>query len=220
MKIRLPPFWVLTMQRRTKENRFFRLTLALGILILPACTSTFVSSWKAPDATLVDFAGAKVAAVVMIEDVSSRRMGEDILAREITEQGAQGIPMHTLYSDTDPSKEAQARAALERVGARGVVVMRPANVDREINSTPAYYEFWGSYYEYGWSTPWGGMTDDDTNTTVYVEARVYLLAENNLIWSGQYKTVNPEGTEDLIREASEALTDELENQGLLHLPFL
>lgn len=200
-------------------TRLTRLTLMWSMLTLSACTSPFVSSWKAPDAKPLEFTGAKVAAVVMADDISSRQMGEDILAREITEHGAQGIPMYTLFPDADPSKEDEARAALEQAGVQGVVVMRPVNVEQEVVSTPAYYGpsytgFWEGYYAYAWSDPWV-MSDVHTDTIVYVETRVYSLKQNELVWSGQSKTINPEGVEDLVREVSGAVAAELENQGLI-----
>lgn len=193
--------------------RLFRLMSIFGTLALSACTSTFVSSWKAPDAKPLEFTGAKVAAVVMAADISSRQMGEDILAQEITAHGAQGIPMYTLFHDGDPAKEDEARAALEQAGVQGVVVMRPVNVEQEVVSAPSYHGLWGGYYGYGWGAPW--EEEIYTDTIVYVETRVYSLEQNELVWSGQSKTINPEGVEDLVRKLSGAVAAELEDQGLI-----
>ena len=61
---------------------------------LAACsTNAFVASWRAPDAQPLEVAGAKVAAVVMVNNEASRRVAEDKLAQEITARGAVGVPM-------------------------------------------------------------------------------------------------------------------------------
>ena len=53
--------------------------------------------------------GEKMAAVVMASDQTTRRAGEDALARELSARGAKVVPMHTLLVDADPD-EAKARA--------------------------------------------------------------------------------------------------------------
>jgi hypothetical protein len=59
------------------------------VLVLSGCASSpFVSSWKAPDATPLEMQGAKVAAIVMMNNDASRRVAEDTLAREISARDA------------------------------------------------------------------------------------------------------------------------------------
>ena len=68
------------------------LAVALVAVLATACeTSQFVSTWKSPDAQPVQVNGTKVAALVMINDRSTRRVAEDTLAAEITRRGGQGI---------------------------------------------------------------------------------------------------------------------------------
>jgi hypothetical protein len=91
----------------------------------------------------------------MIDQIASRRAAEDAIARELTAQGAIGVPMYMIYSDEDPTDEPAARAALEREGYTGLVVFRPVGTEQEIVATPAYIGpaysmYWGGYYGYGW----------------------------------------------------------------------
>ena len=111
----------------------------MAMATLSACAQGFVSSWKAPDAQPLQVGGSKVAAVVMMQNQASRYAAEDALAREITAHGAVGVPMYTIYPEGKPTDEAAARAALEKAGVAGVIVMRPVGVDKEIESTPATY---------------------------------------------------------------------------------
>jgi hypothetical protein len=203
-----------------------RLLLLAAIAVLSGCASNpFVSSWKAPDAQPLQLQGAKVAAVVMMQNEASRRAAEDALAREITARGATGVPMYSIYADSKASNEGAAKAALEAAGVQGVVVMRPVDVSKEVESTPVMYSgpmyggYWGGYYGRGWGAPYGMGTvsggDIRTNTIVQIETLVYSLKQNKLVWGGQSKTTNPTSVDKVIKQLAEAATKELQKQGLI-----
>jgi len=204
------------------------LAVALVVVLATGCeTSQFVSTWKSPDAQPVQVKGTKVAAVVMINDRSTRRVAEDTLAAEITRRGAQGIAMYTLQDDDAvPSAEAATRAALEKAGIEGVVVMRPVKSDKDITVTPVntyspmYGSYWGGYYGHGWGSPWMGGpvtmgNDVRVDTIVYVETLVYSLKQNKLIWSAQSKTTNPPNTDKFVLMLAHEVGDELGKTGLI-----
>jgi hypothetical protein len=190
----------------------------LTTLTLSACAPALVSSWKAPDAAPFRLVGDKVAAVVMATDETTRRAGEDALARQLSLRGAEGIPMYTLLPEAEPAEEAKARAAAEQAGVAGIVVMRPVRVDKEISSNPVTYSgpihsgFWGGYYGHGWGNPWGGVVSGGeirTDTIVTVETLVYGLRENKLLWRGQSETTNPRNVNRLIEDTAEQVVNEL-----------
>ncbi len=205
--------------------RFTKVFLVLTPLILSACASPYVATWKAPDALPLQIRGAKVAAVVMITDQASRREAEDALAREITARGAQGIAMYTLLPDTSPSTEPAARAALEKAGAQGIVAMRPVNVEKDVEitpvlySSPVYRSYWGGYYAGGWGSPWSTPVVIDNEVTVKtvvsVETLIYSFKQNTLIWSGTSKTTNPANVPKLVKKLAADAAQELANQGLI-----
>lgn len=197
-----------------------------AMALLSACASDgFVSSWKAPDAQPLQVKGSKVAAVVMMSNEAARRVAEDVLAREITARGAVGVPMYAIYPDMEPKNETVARAALEKAGVLGVVVMRPVSVEKDLVTTPVTYsapmyrEYWGAYYGAGWGTPWGLATtsggDVRTDTTVSVETLVYSLKQNKLVWGGQSKLTNPSSIHRTIKNLASAAAKELQRQGLM-----
>jgi hypothetical protein len=212
--------------RRTIMIALKRCLVLAAIAALAGCASNpFVSSWKAPDAQPLQMQGAKVAAVVMMQNEASRRAAEDALAREITARGAVGVPMYTIYPDTKTTNEPAAKAALEAAGVKGIVVMRPVSVSKEVESTPVMYSgpmyggYWGGYYGAGWGAPYGMGTvsggDIRTNTIVQVETLVYSLAQNKLVWGGQSKMTNPTNVDKVIKQLAEATTKELQKQGLI-----
>jgi hypothetical protein len=204
-----------------------RLMVLCSVLTLSACASTFVSTWQAPDAQPLELKGAKVAAVVMMEGQSSRRLAEDTLAKEITARGAQGVAMYTILPDAAPKDEPATRAALEKAGIQALVVMRPIAVNKDISATPLqtytddhYGGYWGGYYGYGWSTPYASSItsggDIQVDTVVRVETMLYSLKQNKLIWSGQSKTTNPPEVEGFVKELAAAAADALKKTGLIN----
>jgi hypothetical protein len=158
-----------------------------------------------------------VAALVMSKNEASRRTAEDALAREISAQGAQGVAM---YSVTDATDEAAARAAHEKEGFAGVVVMRPVSSTQKVSSTPSMYAgpmyggFWGGYYGYGWGAPYGG-TEIRTDTYVNVETLVYSLKQNKLVWGGQSSTANPDQVDSFVHDVAAQAAKELQKAGLI-----
>jgi hypothetical protein len=182
-----------------------------------ASTTTFVSSWKSPTARPLQVQGAKVAAVVIMTDVASRRAAEDKLASEITARGGVGVPMYTIVEQSNVEGEPIARDALEKADVKGVVVLHPSPTETE-TAPQAYTEapynsYWDGYYSYGFGSPW-----DNTPTQrsfVSVETLVYSLAQNQLVWAGRSKTTNPSTLNNLIMEVAAATATELSHFALL-----
>jgi hypothetical protein len=98
---------------------------------------TFATTFRDPDARPMQVRGSKVVAAVMIRDVAARKLAEDALAAELSRAGAQGVPMYTVSLDNAPSKEGETktRAAVEAIGAQGLVVMRPVDVNHRSRAT-------------------------------------------------------------------------------------
>ena len=188
---------------------------------LTACaTTSFESSWKAPDAQpMGSLAGQKVVAVAVSKNAAVRRSAEDTLVGVLNANGAQGVPSYSILGDD--TDEAKAKAAIEKSGAVAVVVMRPVAKEKEISSTPSsmymgpmYGGYWGGYYGYGWGGAYGG-TEIRTDTIVIVETLVYSLKQNKLVWAGQSKTTNPSKIDAFVREVAAGAGKEMKKAGLL-----
>jgi hypothetical protein len=195
---------------------------ALALLALCACSSTsFVSTWKTPGAAPVDLRGSKVVASVMVKSESARRVAEDRLAHEISARGALGIALYRLVPDVE-ADEAVVRGVLEREGVRGLVSLRPIDVQQQLvaqpvpHADPLYGGYWGGYHAYGWNHPWdGAAVSTRVDTVVSIETLVYSLPQNKLLWGGQSKTTNPNDVDELVAEVARAAAKELEDEGLI-----
>jgi hypothetical protein len=202
------------------SNRLKFAVIALCALPLTACaTTSFVSSWKAPEAQPMKAEGSKVAAVVMHKNEAARRAAEDALAREITRRGGQGVPLYSLAPGEQPD-EATVKAALDNAEVDVVVVLRPVGSEQQVYSTPTMYAgpsyrgFWGGYYGYGWGGAWSA-SEIRTNTIVHVETLVYSVKQNMLVWAGQTKTTNPQQVDAFVRELADATAKELKKLGII-----
>jgi hypothetical protein len=190
------------------------------ILLLGACGSTtFVSTWKAPDVHQIDPLGKKIAALVLSGDEGQRRSAEVYLANDLTIRGARGVAAYTLIGFDHPSVE-YARQRFKEAGIEGVVVMRLVGHDRTTIVNPggfsgAAYGSFGSYYSsYGMAlnyTAPSSRTDD----VVSIETLIYSLTSDKLIWAGTSRTANPDGLSGLVDEVADAVAKEVKKQGLV-----
>jgi hypothetical protein len=201
-----------------------RLLMLLGALLLLGCasSSTFTSKWKAPEAVPLDFKGQKVVAAVIAKNEERRRLSENRLAQQIAVRGAEGRTMHSLLPRATAGDEQAIRAALEAANVKGLIVMEPVYIDRDVRVTPAYEgggsaSLWGSSYGSGfavsYSTPREAKVTE--STVVYIETRVYSLEQNKLVWAAQSRSTDPDTVTELIEELSAAIATELQKEGLI-----
>jgi hypothetical protein len=202
---------------------------SVALLLAGCATTTFTSTWKAPDAQPLQFKpGDKVIALVLAQSTSLRRAGEANLADELDKRGLKGVPAYTLLPDEEIRDEGKAQVAFNASGAAGIIVMRPQGQEQKVSSTPSTYygagyygspyygSLWGGgYYGHGWG---GGFYDPGTirtDTYVSIETVIYDLRQNKLVWAGQTKTMNPADVESFVSELAEAISRELRASGMV-----
>ena len=200
----------------------FRLLAAASMLLGAACaTTTFESTWRNPDAQPLRLADRKVVTVFISHDPLMRRRAEDAMAREVTRRGAYGVPAYTFLSDTEVLDRDVAKAKTEARGFAGAVVMRVVGSERiylhpyadVVWVGPEYRRFWAGYWGWGWRGAWqpGYLS---VSRIVKVETLVYSLDQDQLVWGGVSRTVEPERIEDFIAELATAVTKEMAGDGL------
>jgi hypothetical protein len=189
-------------------------------LCLGACGSTtFTSTWKAPDAQRVNPAGKSIAALVIYGDKKRRRDAEVYLTHELTIRGAQGVAAYTLLGLDYPSVD-DARARFKEAGVEGVVIMRLIAHDQTVIVDPggfsgSAYTSFGSYYSsYGVSMSYS-TGSVQTDTVVTIETLIYSLSQDKLLWAGTSRTSNPEGLQSLITEVADAVSGQVAKEGLI-----
>ena len=196
--------------------------LSILVAVTISCsTTTFESTWRAPDARPLRLTGRKVVALFISKNPRFRRKAEDAMAREIGARGAKGVPAYTVLSDEEIRNEDEARAKVEKLGFSGVVVMRVVGHETEYSYQPAavwagprYRHFWGGYWRWGWGTVWepGYLNVDKI---VKVETLVYSFEQDELVWAGVSRTIDPKKVDEFIGELADAVSDQMQTDGLL-----
>jgi len=207
-------------REHTLLKKLHRLALTV-ILCLGACssTTTFIATWKSPDAQRVNLAGKKIAALVLSKDRDRRRSAEVYLANDITNRGAQGIAAYTLIGLDNPAVD-YARARFKEAGVEGVVIMRLISADQQTIVDPggfsgsAYGTFGNYYSSYGVSLSYS-TGYEYTDMQVSIETLIYSLNKDKLMWAGTSRTSNPEGLASLVTEVADSVANELRKQGLI-----
>lgn len=200
--------------------RTLRSLVCSAALCVSACGSTtFTSTWKAPDAQRVDPVGKSIAALVISGDKKQRRDAEVYLTHELTIRGARGVAAYTLIGLDHPTVD-YARTRFKEAGVEGVVIMRLVAHDQRVIVDPggfsgSAYGTFGSYYSsYGMELTYS-TGSVQTDTVVTIETLIYSLNQDKLLWAGTSRTSNPEGVQSLITEVADAVSSQVVKQGLV-----
>ena len=192
----------------------------LALATFSCATTTFQTTWRSPDARPLKLSGKKAVGVFVSRDHTLRRRAEDAMAREISARGARGVPAYTILTDEEVRDRDAAKAKLEQLGFSGAVVMRVVGTQTQYTYEPAYWarpyyhRFWGGYWGWGWGTIWepGYLVADKI---VSVETLVYSLEQDQLVWAGVSRTVDPARIDSFIAELATAVTKQMAKDGLL-----
>ena len=201
-------------------NRLPPTTIAATIVAatLLSAAPKFTSAWKSPDAGSVNFAGKKVAALVIAQDDSLRVSGEEALVRELTARGLQSVATYRIAPKEELASADRAKGWFEKANVEGVVAMRPVSKDKRTTYNPGtwmnpyYSTFWG-YYGYGWGSMYiPGSIEQDT--IVVVETTIYSVPRNQLVWAAVSETKNPKTLQRFVEDLVKESVKELHKQGL------
>ena len=191
--------------------------LALGTLAMSAAPK-FTSVFKSPDAYQVNFAGKKLAALVIAGDESLRISGEEALVRELTARRFEAVATYRILPREVLQKADEAKAWFERAKVDGVIALRPVKKTSRTSYnpgtwvSPSYGTLWG-YYGYGWGSVYiPGSVDRDT--LVIVESTIYSVPRNQLLWAAVSETKDGKTLQKFVEELVKASVKQLHEVGL------
>jgi hypothetical protein len=179
----------------------------------------FVNVWKSPEITRLNFAGKKVAALVITDSQSLQMSGEEALARELTARGVNGTATYRIVPREELKSAETAKGWFERAKVEGVVALRPVGRQTDRENSPVvwasgyYQSFWG-YYGYGWSNVTVIQRSKET-TTVIVETLVYDLSRDQLVWAATSETRDPGTLQDFVKDLVNAAVREMQKVKLV-----
>jgi hypothetical protein len=189
------------------------------IAVSVAAAPKFLSVWKSPDVSRLNFAGKKVAALVITDDQPLQMSGEEALVRELNDRGVSGLATYRIVPREELKSAERAKGFFERAGVEGVVALRPVSRDREQVYSPVvwvsgyYPSFWG-YYGYGWSSAYVAPTGR-TTTTIVVETLVYNVTTDKLMWAATSETRDPKTLQDFVKDLVKGAVGEMRKMKLV-----
>jgi len=201
------------------------LTIGAAVLVLAACAgtpTTFTSTWKSPDVQTLSPVGKTIAAVFVSKNEGQRRAAEDLMVQDLNARGAKGVASYSIIPPGQNIGGDEARKQLRAAGADGAVVLRVVGKDQQVSYSPgtaypAYYGGFGPYWGYGWGAAYSpGYLQ--TDTLVSVETLVYSLTADKLVWAGTSTTQNPDNLQALIAAVANAVSQEMQQEGMLAAP--
>jgi hypothetical protein len=180
-----------------------------AVLILAACETTMVSVWKKSGQGPLAF--SRVAVIAPVTDEGMRRAMEDQIAASI--RNVEAVPSYRLGL-TDLTNRENVRQALVHGGCDGAITVAITAVEKDVEWTPGPagpYGAWGAWPVYD-----PGYYYIDTN--VRVRTNIYSLPDGELLFSATSRTSNPPNVRNLVSETVNAVSQELQKQGLAAPP--
>ena len=204
------------------------ISLKIFILILAAlfvfgCSQSnkITDSWVNPDATKESIKFNKVAVFGLVMKTTNRKIIEEELARRLVNTIA--VPSYKVVSDDDISKPDAVKAKLIEQGFDGALILRLVDIEKKESYSPgvypSYYSSFGGYYGYSYGYMYSYTQDYGgqymTDQIVTAEVVIYSLKSDQLIWTGETMSMNPNDLEKTIAELSENVKAALIDDGLL-----
>jgi hypothetical protein len=196
-----------------------RTSIFLAALVAVAHATEFTSQYTAKGIEAQSFAGKKVAALVITDDLSLRMSAEEALVRQLNERGVKGIASYKMIPAPELKDKDKAKAWFEKAGVQGVVALRPVVLEMKVTKyepqwVSGYYQsFWG-YYGYGWSATYvpGGITRE---AIVIVETMAYDVTKDMLLWGAVSDVRNPDNMDAYMKELVKDSAKEMKKAGLI-----
>jgi hypothetical protein len=193
--------------------------VTMAVAAALAADPEFLSVYKAPDVTRLNFAGKTVAALVITDDQSLQVSGEEALTRELNARGVKGLPTYRFVPRPELKSAEKAKGWFERRGVEGVVALRPVSRETFKDGSPVvwtsgyYPSLWG-YYGYGWSNVYVVSTSR-TVTSVIVETLVYDATRDKLVWAGTSETQNPKNLQEFVKDLVAEIVKEMKKMKMV-----
>ncbi len=204
------------------------------LVALSACKTTatnFSQSYRNPGYEETVF--KKVMVIGVTQDQETRQAFENALASAIKNEGGTAQASITVLPHEDQITEDQLHAAIDAGGFDGVLLTRLLSVDKSQEYTPPkkYNKPRTRYYPAspGWGYGYGGFYGFygttyaevhepgyfDTSTTLKLETNLYSVATNELVWTGQSETIDPDSIEDARASMTKAVAKKLRGERLI-----
>ena len=198
--------------------------LLLASNLMGGSPGKFVQTWKNPEAQPAKWKGKKVAAFVVTLMNQAQQGAEQALANELTLRGAQGVPGYSLIPFDERKDLERAKQILREAGIAGAAIMSVVDIEHGLTvaagqplvnpSTSTFWGYWDACYS---PIPTAAFTPGviDPKITVVVEASIYSIDQDRLLWKGRSPFTNPKDAAEVIKKLTKKVAKEVKKEGLV-----
>jgi hypothetical protein len=181
-------------------------------LLLASCASTrLTETWLNPSVAPLHF--RKVLVMAVVKGAALRRIAEDAMVQAL--RPARAVPSYRIVSDAEILNPARALAHLQRDGFDGAITLRIVSNRERLTYVPGQYA--PDFLAYWWSA-WPPVYQPGyvvTDRVVRVETNVYSLPDQQLVWAGLSRTLNPSSFGRLAEGIAKAVGARLRREGVV-----
>jgi len=214
------------------KNLIYSLLVTVLFVIFSSCSSmaptTMTGSWKSPELAGSAKKFNKIIVFAVVNDLSKRKAAENAVVLELLRKKINAVSSLSVFEpgyfdadsdgklDDDKTKEF-IQEKLKSLGFDGVIVITVKDIKEEehyvpgtvvnYNPRPYYYGHYGYYYSSYNTVYYPGYYKKSKE--VFLEANVYDVDSEKLLWSGQTETSNPNSLDGFVKSFSKTLVDNL-----------
>ena len=187
--------------------------LAVGLLLLAACTTTKVlNAWRSTDGANTKFGHLMV--VALFKQDQTRHMFEDEFAWQISNLGQMATRSYNLVSSLNENTTGRIASFAQAVGADGVLVIRMVNSNQptktaDDNSSPVPMNL-SEFLQHSWKDNYD-PPDLMTNAVMTVESRIFDVKSGKLAGSLVTESKNQFGLKWELEFLARRVLDKLED---------
>jgi hypothetical protein len=200
-------------------KRQLRMTMGMVALVLAAgCGNTkVVDSWS--DSTREPAPLPRIVVVALVEDQVVKNLFEDTFSASLRERGNDAVASYTFIKCGPETNPDSLVARLRAAGYSAALTTRSLGEEMTETMTagrsyyiPDYSYYWSSYYSMSYTSV---VTPDYYTRTerVIVEAQLFDLASERLVWAARSKTEKTAKIKDAIADYNRTIIGELAKSG-------
>lgn len=204
--------------------------IALLAITVVSCGSTTSITASYKPAELPNTNYKKVFIAALTDNTYAQQLTEESMAKLVAKKGATSIQSIDAlpHNFRKVAEKKDIDMVVKRIGeANCDAIMTIALIDakaetRYVQGSVAYYPMtmpyyggFGSYYAYGYDSFYspGYYTEDKI---YYLEANIYDVKTEKLVWSAQSETYNPSSFEDFLKGYTTALSEKMKSDGIMN----
>ena len=187
----------------------FAVIMCITLMFVSCSTPVGITSWKNPQSN------AQVGNVVVLALFDKLTYSQPFELQLATYFNSQNLKSQASQNFMDPTKQytnTELKSKLDSVGADGLLLFSYKGSNVAINTTGG--GFYGGYR--GW---YGGGGQVWTTTTVNVSAKLYIVKNDQLIWTADMQLTDPSDVNASALQIAKAIIKDWAAKNMLKNPL-